>query len=591
MTLLIIAYLGGALTILSPCILPILPFVFARAGQPFIQSTLPMLISMSVTFALVATLAAVGGSWAIHANEYGRLAAILLLAVFGAGLLSPRVASVITQPVVDFGNRLLNASGKPGSVPTAASSFILGVATGLLWAPCAGPILGLVLTGAALQGANLQTTFLLVAYAAGAATSLAVALLVGGKIFVGMKRSLGVSERIRQVLGAAVLAGVAVIALGLDTGLLARLSYASTGSFEQAVLDQLHERPAAELSPEVASNGAIAAAFDTKQPFRSNLSIEGLAPSLDGAVEWLNSPPLTTEQLRGKVVLVDFWTYSCINCIRTVPYVRAWAEKYKDQGLVVIGVHAPEFAFEKKVENVKKAVDDFKIDYPVAIDNDYKIWRAFENSYWPAHYLIDAKGQIRYHHFGEGNYRQTEQAIEDLLREAGSDMAATAPVTPDAKGAEASPDLKNICSGESYLGYKRASGFVSPEGLRSDAANAYSIDEPGLNEWGLSGTWTVGAEQAVLDQPDGSIVYRFSARDLHLVVGPSAADKPVRFQVTIDGKAPGASHGADTDADGYGTVTSTRLYQLVRQSGDVEERRFKIHFLDPGVEAYAFTFG
>ncbi|QPB22215.1 cytochrome c biogenesis protein DipZ [Rhizobium sp. 007] len=591
MTLLIIAYLGGALTILSPCILPILPFVFARAGQPFIRSTLPMLIGMSGTFALVATLAAVGGSWAIHANEYGRFAAILILAVFGVSLLSPRVASVITLPVVDFGNRLLNASGKPGSVPTPASSFILGIATGLLWAPCAGPILGLLLTGAALQGANLQTTFLLVGYAAGAATSLAIALLVGGKIFAGMKRSLGVSERIRQVLGAAVLAGVAVIALGLDTGLLARLSYASTAAFEQTVLDQLHERPAANSSSEAADRGATAALADRNQPFRSSLPIEGGSPSLNGAVEWLNSPPLTTEQLRGKVVLVDFWTYSCINCIRTVPYVRAWSEKYKDQGLVVIGVHAPEFAFEKKIDNVKKAVEDFKIGYPVAIDNDYKIWRAFENSYWPAHYLIDAKGNIRYHHFGEGNYRQTEQAIQDLLREAGSEMPSTAPVTPDAKGAEASPDLKNVRSGETYLGYKRATSFASPENLRAGAANAYSIDEPGLNEWGLSGTWTVGAEQAVLNQPDGSIVYRFSARDLHLVLGPGAAGKPVRFQVTIDGKAPGPNHGADTNADGQGTVMSTKLYQLVRQSGDVEERTFEIRFLDPGVEAYAFTFG
>ncbi|ULJ75964.1 cytochrome c biogenesis protein DipZ [Rhizobium gallicum] len=591
MTLLIIAYLGGALTILSPCILPILPFVFARAGQPFIRSTLPMLIGMSGTFALVATLAAVGGSWAIDANEYGRFAAILLLAVFGVSLLSPRVASVITQPVVDFGNRLLNASGKPGSVPTAASSFILGIATGLLWAPCAGPILGLLLTGAALQGANLQTTFLLVAYAAGAATSLAIALLVGGKFFAGMKRSLGVSERIRQVLGAAVLAGVAVIALGLDTGLLARLSYASTAAFEQTVLDQLHERPVANSSSEVADRGATAALADRNQPFRSSLPIEGGSPSLNGAVEWLNSPPLTTEQLRGKVVLVDFWTYSCINCIRTAPYVRAWAEKYKNQGLVVIGVHAPEFAFEKKIDNVKKAVEDFKIGYPVAIDNDYKIWRAFENSYWPAHYLIDAKGNIRYHHFGEGNCRQTEQAIQDLLREAGSEMPSTASVTPDAKGAEASPDLKNVRSGETYLGYKRATSFASPENLRADAANAYSIDEPGLNEWGLSGTWTVGAEQAVLNRPDGSIVSRFSARDLHLVLGPGAAGKPVRFQVTIDGKAPGPNHGADTDADGQGTVMSTKLYQLVRQSGDVEERTFEIRFLDPGVEAYAFTFG
>ncbi|MDQ0134738.1 cytochrome c biogenesis protein CcdA/thiol-disulfide isomerase/thioredoxin [Neorhizobium galegae] len=590
MTLLIIAYLGGALTILSPCILPILPFVFARAGQPFVRSTLPMLAGMAATFALVATLAAIGGSWAIHANEYGRLAAIVLLAVFGVSLLSPRVASFVTRPVVDFGNRLLNASGKPGSVPTAASSLVLGIATGLLWAPCAGPILGLVLTGAALQGANLETTFLLAAYAAGAATSLAIALIVGGKVFARMKRSLGVSERIRQVLGAAVLAGVAVIALGLDTGLLARLSYTSTASFEQAVLDRLHAKPATGSPSEIAGSGMMVAA-DTARPFRSTLAVEGRAPSLDGAVEWLNSAPLTTEQLRGKVVLVDFWTYSCINCIRTVPYVRAWAEKYKDQGLVVIGVHAPEFAFEKKIDNVKKAVGDFKIGYPVAIDNDYKIWRAFENSYWPAHYLIDAKGQIRYHHFGEGNYRQSEQAIQDLLREAGSETAATAPVVPDAKGAEISPDLSNVRSGETYLGYKRATNFASPETLRADAARDYSVEEPSLNEWGLSGTWTVGAEQATLSQPDGSIAYRFSARDLHLVLGPGAAGKPVRFQVRIDGKAPGTDHGADIDADGNGTVTATRLYQLVRQAGDVEARNFEIRFLDPGVEAYAFTFG
>ncbi|MCQ1838207.1 cytochrome c biogenesis protein DipZ [Neorhizobium galegae] len=591
MTLLIIAYLGGALTILSPCILPILPFVFARAGQPFVRRTLPMLVGMAATFALVATLAAVGGSWAVHANEYGRLAAIILLAVFGVSLLSPRVASFVTRPVVDFGNKLMNASGKPGSVPTAASSFVLGVATGLLWAPCAGPILGLVLTGAALQGANLETTFLLAAYAAGAATSLAVALIVGGKVFAGMKRSLGVSERIRQVLGATVLAGVAAIAFGLDTGLLARLSYASTASFEQTVLDGLHAKPSAGSPSEIAGNGMMIAAADTTWPFRSNLPVEGRAPSLDGAVEWLNSAPPTAEQLRGKVVLVDFWTYSCINCIRTVPYVRAWAEKYKDQGLVVIGVHAPEFAFEKRIDNVKKAVGDFKIGYPIAIDNDYKIWRAFENSYWPAQYLIDARGQIRYHHFGEGNYRQSEQAIQDLLREAGSETAATAPVVPDAKGAETSPDLRNVRSGETYLGYKRATNFASRETLRADVARDYSIEEPSLNEWGLSGTWTVGAEQATLSQPDGSIAYRFSARDLHLVLGPGGAGKPVRFQVTIDGKPPGINHGADIDADGNGTVTATKLYQLVRQAGDVEARNFEIRFLDPGVEAYAFTFG
>ena len=591
MTLLIIAYLGGVLTILSPCILPILPFVFARAGQPFVKSTLPMLAGMAATFALVATLAAVGGSWAIRANEYGRLAAIVLLALFGVSLLSPRFASTLARPIVDLGNNLVNASGSGRTAPTVRSALILGVATGLLWAPCAGPILGLVLTGAALQGANLETSFLLAAYAAGAATSLAVALSVGGKIFAAMKRSLGLGDRIRQVLGAAVLAGVAIIALGLDTSLLSRLSYASTASLEQAVLDRLHAKELAAAPSEVASNDATIVAADAKKPFRSDLPVEGYAPSLDGAVEWLNSKPLTTEELRGKVVLVDFWTYSCINCIRTIPYTKAWAEKYADQGLVVIGVHAPEFAFEKKIDNVKSAIGDFKIGYPVAVDNDYKIWRAFENSYWPAAYLIDAKGQIRYHHFGEGNYGTTEKAIQDLLREAGSEMTASTPVAPDTKGVEAGPDLGNVRSGETYLGYEQATNFSSPEGLQADAPQDYSISKPGLNGWGLSGTWTVGKDQATLDQAGGGITYRFSARDLHLVLGPGDDAKPVRFQVKIDGKAPGADHGSDIDADGNGAVTATRLYQLVRQSGTVDARNFEIRFLDPGVQAYAFTFG
>ena len=591
MTLLIIAYLGGVLTIFSPCILPILPFVFARAGQPFVRSTLPMLIGMATTFAFVATLAAVGGSWAINANEYGRLAALILLAILGLSLISPRIASLMTQPVVGFGNRLLNASGKPGAAPTAASTLILGVATGLLWAPCAGPILGLVLTGAALQGANLQTSILLLAYATGAATSLAIALSVGGKIFAGLKKSLVVSERIRQGLGAAVIAGVAVIALGLDTGLLSRLSYASNASFEQAVLDRLNVEPTDGIPPEVASNDKSIGLTDATKPFRSDLPVEGPAPSLDGAVEWLNSPPLTTEQLRGKVVLVDFWTYSCINCIRTTPYVRAWADKYKDQGLVVIGVHAPEFAFEKKIDNVKKAVGDFQINYPVAIDNDYRIWRAFANSYWPAHYLIDAKGQIRYHHFGEGNYGQTEQAIQGLLHEAGSEMAESAPVAPEAKGVEARPDLKHVRSGETYIGYQQATSFASNERMHGDASRDYSVTEPRLNQWGLSGKWTVGAEEATLDRAGGSITYHFSARDLHLVLGPGADGKPVRFRVTVDGKAPEANRGSDIDADGNGTVTTTKLYQLVRQTGEVDARTFEIRFLDPGVQAYAFTFG
>jgi len=588
MILFLIAYLAGALTIVSPCILPVLPFVLSRAGQPFTRSILPMLLGMIVTFAGVATLAAVGGSWAVHANEIGRYAAVALIAGFGVTLLSPRIAAVVTRPAVALGSRLSQqASGKKGSVGT---SFLLGVATGLLWAPCAGPILGLVLTGAALQGANVQTTLLLTAYAAGAATSLAMAVLAGEKVFAAMKRSLGIGERLRQALGIAVLAGVTAIALGLDTGLLSRLSYASSTRIEQSLLDRLHN--ASDTAGKSSGSAMQLAANDARKGYQSDLPVLGRFVSLDGAVEWLNSKPLTAEELRGKVVLVDFWTYSCINCIRTIPYVRSWAEKYRDQGLVVIGVHSPEFAFEKRVDNVRQAIDKFQIGYPVAIDNDFKIWRSFGNNYWPAHYFIDAKGLIRHIQFGEGDYEQSERVIQDLLAEAaGSKKVDAATVTPDAKGAEAAPDLAQLQSGESYIGYLRAANFISPEGVGADVARDYTVGKRDLNEWGLTGKWTVGGEQASLDQADGGITYRFSARDLHLVLGPGADGKKIRFQVKVDGVAPGADHGSDIDAEGNGTVSETRLYQLVRQSGEVRERTFEIRFLDPGVEAFVFTFG
>ncbi|MCA1439402.1 cytochrome c biogenesis protein DipZ [Ensifer sp. IC4062] len=585
MILFTIAYLAGVLTIVSPCILPVLPFVFSRAGQPFARSVLPMLIGKVVTFAGVATLAAVGGDWAVQANEAGRYAAIAVLAAFGVMLLSPQVAAIVTRPAVALGNRLSQrAAGQKASV---GASLLLGVATGLLWAPCAGPILGLVLTGAALHGANVETTLLLTAYAAGAATSLALAVLVGGRVFAVMKRSLGVGERLRQGLGIAVLAGVAAIALGLDTGLLARLSYAGTTNLEQSLLSRLRPDTSGATVDRAAS-----AADGQQQTYRSSLPVEGILPPLDGAVEWLNSKPLTVEELRGKVVLVDFWTYSCINCIRTIPYVRAWAEKYRDQGLVVIGVHAPEFAFEKSIDNVKRAVRDFKIGYPVAIDNDFSIWRAFGNSYWPAHYFIDAEGRIRYHHFGEGEYEQSERVIQELLAEAASGRRpGSGVVKPEAKGAEVAPDFANLQSGEDYIGYMRGANFVSPEGVAADEPRDYTAGKPRLNQWGLAGNWTVGAEQATLNQAGGSLTYKFSARDLHLVLGPGTGGGKVRFQVKVDGVAPGPDHGSDIDSDGKGTVSETRLYQLVRQSGEVRERTFEIRFLDPGVEAFVFTFG
>ncbi|HEY7985656.1 MAG TPA: cytochrome c biogenesis protein DipZ [Methylophilaceae bacterium] len=599
MLLLMLSYLGGVLTILSPCILPVLPFVFARSDKSFLRNGLPLLVGMIVTFGATATLAAVGGGWAVDANQYGRWAAIILLGFFGLTLLFPSLSDRMTRPLVAWGSRLAElarTSDESGSDMLA--SFLLGVATGMLWAPCAGPILGLVLTGAALGGASVTTTLLLVAYAAGAATSLGIALLVGGKVFSAMKRSLGASEWIRKALGVAVLCGVAAIAFGLDTGLLARLSTAKTASVEQSLLDKFggqtdHTGGAMSggaMKPGGSMSGAMMKAEAAGSD--SSLPIEGAMPPLTGAVEWLNSPPLTTESLRGKVVLVDFWTYSCINCLRSLPYIRAWADKYKDQGLVVIGVHAPEFAFEKNISNVKKAVQDLGITYPVAVDNDYAIWRAFKNRYWPAHYFIDAKGQVRYHHFGEGEYDESEKVIQQLLREAGHTVISKDIVAAQGQGIQMASDEDETDSPETYVGYSRADGFASKDGQIHDQAHNYTLPKNlKLNQWGLAGNWQVGSEKAVVQSSQARIVYRFHARDLHLVLGPGSTGKPIHFRVLVDGKAPGADHGTDIDADGNGTIVGERLYQLVRQSSAVKDKTFEIEFLDPGAEAFAFTFG
>jgi cytochrome c biogenesis protein CcdA/thiol-disulfide isomerase/thioredoxin len=655
MLLFALAYLGGVLTIASPCILPVLPFVFARADQPFVQRGLPMLLGMGLTFAVVATLAAVGGGWAVQANEYGRYAALALLALFGVTLIFPELSDRLTRPLVALGGRLSESADRDKNAGGVWPSLLLGVATGLLWAPCAGPVLGLILTGAALQGANAQTTLLLLAFAAGAATSLALALLVGGRVFAAMKRSLGAGEWIRRGLGAAVLVAVVAIFFGVDTGFLTQISLANTASLEQGLVDRFHPaagkvgaepssvvmtgggsmmsanaptmsmtgkptggkdgtepsssvvmtgggsgmmsaNPSMMMSanaPTMAMNASPEATMKpTQAPAAEALPVEGSLPSLSGAVEWLNSPPLTPDELKGKVVLVDFWTYSCINCLRSIPYIRAWADKYKDQGLVVIGVHAPEFAFEKTIDNVKQAVARLKIDYPVAIDNNYAIWRAFDNEYWPADYFIDAQGRIRHHFFGEGDYAESEKVIQQLLAEAGKGNLPAGVVSVSATGAEAAPDQADVQSPETYIGFARSENFASPGGAVSDTPHVYATgDLKQLNDWGLSGDWTIGGQSATLNKTDGAISFRFHARDLHLVLGPSGDGKPVRFRVTIDAAAPGESHGADVNAEGEGVVTDHRLYQLVRQSGPIMDRTFTIQFLDPDVQAYAFTFG
>ncbi len=519
MVLFALAFFGGVLTILSPCILPVLPFVFTRADVPFRRGGLPLLIGMALTFAAVATLAAVGGGWVVSANEWGRWLALGLMLVFGLALLLPSVADRLTRPIVALGNRLSSSAQQDGKF---GSSLLLGVATGMLWAPCAGPILGLILTGAALRGANVETSLLLLAFAVGSALSLGAALLLGGKVFAAMKRSLGAEEWIRRALGAAVVVSAVAIFFGLDTGFLGRVSTASTTRIEQALFGRLMpERQAAAEDdvllpgPAMAGGGAMSGnnammagnaamtgggAMMAAGGAAGALPIEGAMPSLDGATQWLNSEPLSREGLRGKVVLIDFWTYSCINCIRALPFVRAWNEKYRDQGLVVIGVHSPEFAFEKSIGNVQRAIRELEVTYPVAVDNDYAIWRAFSNQYWPAHYFIDATGNVRHTHFGEGEYDESERVIQQLLAEIGGGDAAGELVTADSEGAALPSDELSVLSPETYVGHSRAENFVSPGGQIPGMPHDYTVPERlGLNDWALDRNWTVGEEDAVLN--------------------------------------------------------------------------------------------
>ena len=322
------------------------------------------------------------------------------------------------------------------------------------------------------------------------------------------------------------------------------------------------------------------------------LPVEGELASFDGATGWLNSPPLTPAGLRGKVVLVDFWTYTCINWLRQLPYVRAWAGKYSGQGLVVIGVHTPEFTFEHDVDNVRRAVKDMSVDYPVAIDNDYAVWRAFDNNYWPALYFADARGRIRHHHFGEGEYQQSEMVIQQLLAESGAEGVGHDLVSVDPQGAEAAADWAALGSPENYTGYARTEYFASPGGVVRGRQHVYAAPERlRLNQWALTGDWTVGDEAATADAAGGRITDRFLARDLHLVMGPAAPETSIRFRVLIDGQPPGDAHGTDVDDQGNGTVTQQRLHQLIRQRDPITERTFEITFDDPGVQAFAFTFG
>jgi thiol-disulfide isomerase/thioredoxin len=325
---------------------------------------------------------------------------------------------------------------------------------------------------------------------------------------------------------------------------------------------------------------------------RLDMPDEGRLSSFETATGWLNSDPLTTEGLRGRVVLVDFWTYTCVNWLRTLPYLRAWDATYRDSGLTIIGVHTPEFGFERDLDNVVAQSHALGVEYPIAVDSDYGVWRAFANNYWPAVYLADVDGRIRYHHFGEGEYAMIEMAVQQLLLDSGADLPDLDLVMVEPQGLEVAADWRNVRSPETYLGYRQATGFASAAAAKFDAPAVYTASSDlSLNSWDLSGTWTIAGHAAVLDEPGGRLAFGFRARDVNLVMGPASKGASIPFRTYLDGGIVEDAHGTDTGADGRGVLTDQRTYQLIRQTGAIVERRFEIEFLEAGVEAYCFTFG
>ncbi len=383
-----------------------------------------------------------------------------------------------------------------------------------------------------------------------------------------MKRHLFISDSARRALGVGGIVGLVTLALCLGANVLTRFHIMNTARAEDSLI------------------GAL------QRGIYPSLSDEGAMPDLDGAIGWLNSVLLSRKSLRGKVTLVNFWTYTCINSIRPLPYLRDWAVKYDDAGLVVIGVHTPEFSFEHEPMNVQNAVRNLNIAFPVAIDSNTRIWNSFNNQAWPAQYLVDAKGRIRYHHFGEGDYDEIERVIQELLKENGATGFSSDTASASGVGIEAAPDWADERSPETYIGYRQAQNFASLEKLHKDSIQTFSTPAKlSLNHWGLSGSWNINAESAVLQAVHGKIVFRFHSRDLHLILAPAKDGKPVRFKVTLDGAAPGENCGVDAAPDGTGEVHEPRLYQLIRQKGSIVDRTFEIEFLDPGVQALDFTFG
>lgn len=582
----LLSILAGLLTVLSPCILPVLPpLLGASIATPLRHRPFWIVLGLSCGFTLFGATFALFGSFLGLSNSALRHVALLVLFFFGLSLIWPTVWNGIGNRI-SFLAQTMMGTGRPVSEQGRLRALLIGGSLGLIWAPCAGPILGIIITLATVQRSFPQTLLLMGGYSLGASVPMLLIGYGGQAVSRRFSRFRGWGPVSHKILGSLTLAAVVGLYFNVDTLLLSRLPgrLFFTNAIEEKLVKQKGSIGISRAESEkLPAGGGLALASMDSNP----LPVLGTIPEFSKITAWINSPPLSASELKGKVVLIDFWTYSCINCIRTLPYVTRWYEKYKDRGFVVVGVHTPEFSFEKVEANVKQAIHRHGIHYPVAMDNDYGTWNAYHNQYWPAHYLIDAQGRIREEHFGEGNYRETEAAIQSLLLEA---KRLSGPM--DLEAPQGTVDFSKIHSYETYIGYGRARNFSSPQGLVPDTVRTYAAPAAlGLNHWTLTGLWKITEEAAVLQAPDGTVQFRFKAPKLNLVMaGP---EKGSSASVLLDGRPiPPGLRGKDVKADGSVAITDSRLYNLVTlPPGDRGEHLFEMVFHTPSVKLFAFTFG
>lgn len=561
---------AGFLTFLSPCVLPVLPLIFSTSLGKSKWRPLYIVSGLVFGFTLLGILFNFLGSFFGISPQTIRWISIILLFLAGIFFIFPSLSAKVFSPI----------SRKLGNVEVSEENFwgafLIGISLGALWSPCAGPIFAIVLSGAIVQKKFLDSFFLLFAYAIGAGIPMLMVAYLGNRLVQKIKTFARYENKIRRLTGVLLILAAGIFVLELDARLIASIpiSLFNSNKLEDQIVNKIQ------------NNRSDLMARHSPNEISSKLPVLGLLPPLSGGIDWINSKPLTKEELRGKVVLIDFWTYSCVNCLRTLPYVKNWYKKYHDQGFVIIGVHTPEFAFEKEKENVAKAVKDLGIFYPVVLDNDYAIWKNFDNHYWPAHYLVDAEGRIREIHHGEGEYAETETAIQVLLKEKGVLIQKNA-----SEKVEEEVDFSRIRSPETYLGYERASNFKSSQEVVPDQFSSYTFpSELSLNQWGLSGSWKIEKEKITNQNSHAKIRFQFEARKLNLVMG-AAEKNPIEATIKIDGKVIETNLSGKDVKNGKVLIQDSRLYELI----DLKEVRgvhlFEIEFLNSNIFAFAFTFG